>query len=57
MSQADPGLTVAHEIPQLPQLLAVVRLVSQPSFTLLLQSPQPEAQLGLHVPLAQVFVE
>jgi hypothetical protein len=43
-----------HWVPQVPQLLVVARLVSQPSVSLsLLQSPHPAAQVPVQVPLVQ----
>jgi hypothetical protein len=49
----DPGLPPPpHAWPHVPQWLAlVVRLVSQPLKAAPSQSPQPAAQVKLHVPL------
>ena len=49
----DPALPpVLHRWPHAPQWLAlVVRLVSQPLEAAPSQSPQPVAQVKLHVPL------
>ena len=43
-------------VPQLPQLLVVVKAVSQPLLGLPSQSPYPAAQVGLHVPLMHAVV-
>jgi hypothetical protein len=52
--QAQFAYRPVHCVPQVPQLLVVARLVSQPSVSLLeLQSPHPASHAPVHDPLVQ----
>jgi hypothetical protein len=54
--QAGVPFAAAHALPQLPQLVVVVVLVSQPFVALPSQLPQPALQVGTHALLVQVVV-
>jgi hypothetical protein len=54
--QAGVPFATAHALPQLPQLVVVVMLVSQPFVALPSQLPQPATQVGTQRLLVQVVV-
>src|SRR4051812_21763059 len=57
LHEATPLAGTPHATPHAPQLFTCSRSVSQPSFTFLLQSPQPYMQLPRpHTPLLQAAV-
>jgi hypothetical protein len=50
VEQVEVAFASLQVTPQALQFESVVRLVSQPLFGLPSQSPQPEAQVGVHLP-------